>query len=162
MATASRKLIDALRATASRVQTGVRYEWGHMAHCNCGHLIQTVTEQDGAEVAKVVQHHLLEWTEHARDYCPNSGHAVEDLFRALADIGFGRQDVVNLEKLSDPLVSNHIGRDTHLKRNRREDLVIYLNALADVLEGQMEEPEEVKAGDGAAGQESPAEVVATT
>ena len=141
MAKASQELIDALRETAGRVSTGVRYEWGRMAHCNCGHLIQTVTQRQGAEIAKTVEHHPLEWTEHARDYCPNSGHAVEDLFKALANMGFGREDVIHLENLSDPTVLKHLG-STYLQRNHREDLVRYLYAHAELLENQMDAEEE--------------------
>ena len=43
MARPSRRLIDALRATARRLEDGARYEWGHMGRCNCGHLAQTLT-----------------------------------------------------------------------------------------------------------------------
>jgi len=134
MAKASINLVNALRETAIRVSTGVRYEWGHMAHCNCGHLVQTITQMSGKEVSCTIKHSLDEWTEHANDICNLSGHPVEDLFTALYQAGFENQDIIHLERLSDRRVLNKIGFGTYLKKNNREDFVIYLSTMADLME----------------------------
>lgn len=134
MAKPSVELISALRETADRVESGARYEWGHMAHCNCGHLIQTVTQQTGIEVARKVNDHLLEWTEHAQVRCSHTGHPLEEMFEALEKVGFTREDVIHLENLSDRQVLCHLGERVHLNRNQRDDVVRYLRAMAELLE----------------------------
>ena len=63
-------LIQALQETADRLDSGARYEWGHMGRCNCGHLVQTVTSLTDLEIVDRVSGQLDEWTEHARAYCP--------------------------------------------------------------------------------------------
>ncbi len=134
MPTPSLKLISALRATADRVEAGARYEWGHMAHCNCGHLAQTVSNQTGEQISKVVKHALSEWTEHASDICDVSGNPVEELLDVLQQVGFSREDVMHLEWLSDKRVLRKVGQGIYLKRNDRNDLITYLRAMADMLE----------------------------
>ena len=134
MPTPSLKLIKALRTTADRVEAGARYEWGHMAHCNCGHLAQTVSNQTGAQISKVVKHALSEWTEHATDICDVSGNPVEELLDVLREIGFTREDVMHLEWLSDKRVLRKIGLGIYLQRNDRNDLITYLRTMADMLE----------------------------
>lgn len=134
MAKASINLVNALRKTANRVSSGARYEWGHMAHCNCGHLVQTITEMSGKEVACTIKHSLDEWTEHANEICDLSGHPVEHLFTALHRAGFENQDIINLEKLSDKRVLDKIGEGTYLRKNKREDLITYLSTMADLME----------------------------
>ena len=137
MAKASTNLVNALRETANRVSTGVRYEWGHMAHCNCGHLVQTITEMSGQEVASTIKHSLDEWTEHANDICDLSGHPVEHLFTALYQAGFDNTDIIHLEKLSDERVLNKIGTGTFLRKNKREDFITYLSTMADLMEEEL-------------------------
>jgi hypothetical protein len=127
-------LIEALKDAAKQLGEGANYEWGHMARCNCGHLIQSLTGLDEFSVSKAVDHTLDEWTEHAKTYCPDSGRTVDEVFELLEKVGFCRQDVIHLENLSDPRVLKHIGNNVHLRRNKRDDLMRYLLALAEVLE----------------------------
>lgn len=134
MAIPSQKLISALRTTAARVEAGARYEWGHMAHCNCGHLVQTITEKTGAELSQDVNHTLDEWTEHARDICALTGESVEGMFNALLKYGFNRQDVQHLEWLSDKRVLRRVGEGVYLERNKRDHLILYLRTMAEMLE----------------------------
>jgi hypothetical protein len=129
------RLITALRETAQRLEQGARYEWGHMARCNCGHLVQTLTGMSDAEIARSVNFQLDEWSEYANDYCEGSQHQVEDLFVILQDVGFSRADVIHLENLSDKQVLNRLGEEgRYLRRNCRGDVTLYLNTLADMLE----------------------------
>jgi len=138
MAKASLELMTALRVTANRVASDVRYEWGHMAHCNCGHLVQTITEMSGQEISCSIKHSLDEWTEHASDICPANG-SVAELFNALHRTGFTNEDIINLEKLSDRRVLSKIGSSTYLRKNDRGDLVTYLNTMADLMEEDLAE-----------------------
>ncbi|MEM0968704.1 MAG: hypothetical protein AAGJ31_05090 [Verrucomicrobiota bacterium] len=134
MANGNPELINALRVTAERLAEGARYEWGHMGRCNCGHLVQTVTDLSDVEIATSIDYELDEWTEHARDYCEGTGGKVDDFFEALREVGFAHEDVIHLENLSDRRVLDRLGKGTHLRRNHRPDVVLYLDSLADLLE----------------------------
>lgn len=126
------ELVSALRDTAARLQDGARYEWGHMGRCNCGHLVQTLTQLSDREIVAAVEHELEEWTEHARDYCEGSGQPVEQLFEHLAAFGFGTEDVIHLENLSDQRVRARLG-GRYLRRNQVEDVTLYMQTLAEIL-----------------------------
>lgn len=140
MAKSNPQLIEALRETANRLSNGAKYEWGHMGRCNCGHLVQTVTEMSDVEIARSVQFELDEWTEYAQEFCDGSGEHVEDLFLTLQNMGFGYQDVIYLENLSDKRVLSRIGTERgktapqFLQRNNVSDVMLYMQTLADVLE----------------------------
>src|SRR3954471_1633378 len=108
MAESKPELICALQTTARRLAEGAKYEWGHMGRCNCGHLLQTITGMSDYEIVKSIDFQLDEWTEHAQDYCERTGHKVEELFTTLAQVGFGRGDVIHLENLSDTRVLDYL------------------------------------------------------
>lgn len=127
-------LIDALRTTADRLASGAKYEWGHMGRCNCGHLVQTLTQKSDYEIVESIDFAMAEWSEHAQDYCENTGHKVDNLFLTLQQIGFGYLDVIHLENLSDQQVLRRLGEHTYLRRNCREDAVRYMRTLAEMLE----------------------------
>ena len=127
-------LISALRETANRLSAGARYEWGHMGRCNCGHLVQTLTNLTDIEIAQSVDYQLDEWTEHAKDYCDGSGTKVQDLFDTLSKYGLSPDDMRHLEHLSDRRILSHINRRDTLQKNAPDDVSLYLNTMADVLE----------------------------
>lgn len=133
MATPNPDLIQALRATADRLQGGARYEWGHMGRCNCGHLVQSLTGMTDGDLVASIDYQMDEWTEHAQDRCQRTGSKVDDLFRLLAHKGLSREDLIHLENLSDRDVLSRLG-GLHLRRNRREDAVTYMQAMAELLE----------------------------
>ena len=138
MAQSTPALIEALRETANRLTGEVRYEWGHMGRCNCGHLVQTVTGLTDYQIVESIDFQLDEWTEHAKDYCEGTGHKIDDLFHALHDIGFTHEDVAHLEYLSDRRVLRRLAPDRpHLERNRPEDVTLYMRTLAKVLEEEI-------------------------
>lgn len=135
MAKPNPELIHSLIETVERLKDGARYEWGHMGRCNCGHLIQTVTDMSDYEIVRSIDFELDEWTEHAKLYCDGSGHKVDDIFHLLENIGFEYKDVVNLEYLSDPDVINALPVDRkYLQKNNVDDVILYMETLVDVLE----------------------------
>lgn len=138
MAKSNKELISALKQTAENLANGKRYEWGHMGRCNAGHLVQTVTSMSDREIVKSIDFQLNEWSELAKDYCDADGHKVDDLFLTLKEIGFGHDDVVKLEYLSDSNVLSRLPQEKRkLKRNNREDVVTYMNEMADMLEEEL-------------------------
>jgi hypothetical protein len=130
----SPELITALRKTADKLAGGARYEWGHMGRCNCGHLVQTLTDMTDIEIAQSVDYQLDEWTEHAKDYCAGSGAKVQDLFDTLQKFGLSPADMRHLEHLSDKRIVNRIGRKDTLRKNLVEDVTLYMTTMADILE----------------------------
>ena len=136
MAKSNPLLINALRETADRLTTGVKYEWGHMGRCNCGHLVQTITKMTDLEIVKSVDHELNEWTEHAREYCDTTQSKAQILFDQLREIGFDYEDVIKLEYLSDKKVLNRLGSEgpLYLSNNNVEDVILYMETMAEILE----------------------------
>ena len=138
MAQSNPELVCALRATAKRLSDGAKYEWGHMGRCNCGHLIQTLTDMSDYEIVKSVDFQLGEWTEHAKDYCEGTGHKVDDIFLTLQKVGFSYEDVIHLENLSDKRILNRLQNgQRYLLRNKVDDVTLYMNTMADVLEEEL-------------------------
>lgn len=106
-----------------------------MGRCNCGHLVQTLTDLTDRQIAQSANHMLDEWSEHAKSYCTESGSDVDELFQALAEVGFSHQDVMALEYLSDPRVLAALRPERRkLRRNYAPDVSLYMRTLADVLE----------------------------
>lgn len=128
------EVIQALRSTAKRIRQGAHYEWGHAGSCNCGHLAQTVTELSRAEIYRMVNG---EWSEHLNDYCPITGHSLDDVASQMIRFGFEPGELASLERLSDPRVLARIPDRRHLRRNDAKDVVSYLEAWADLVETRM-------------------------
>ncbi|WP_026210708.1 hypothetical protein [Flexithrix dorotheae] len=127
-------LISALKETASRLEKGANYEWGHMGRCNCGHLVQTITDMSDKEIVESIDFQMDEWTEHANDYCNNTGSKVDEIFNQLNEIGFNYEDIVKLEYLSDKSILEKVGENTYLRHNCVDDVVLYMNTMAEMLE----------------------------
>jgi hypothetical protein len=136
MATSSLKIITALRKTASQLENGNRYEWGHMGSCNCGNLAQTITSFSRAEIQKYALQKRGDWSEQLIDYCPTSGYPMDLIIEKMIDFGFTRDDLRHLEWLSDTAILSKIGV-TFLNRNIKSDTILYLKNWANLLEDQL-------------------------
>jgi hypothetical protein len=136
MAYANTRLIRALRVTAARLRDGAPYQWGHHGMCNCGHLTQTITGRDRREIHEAALARGGEWRDRERDYCPTSGLAIDHIVRELLAYGLSTSDLADLEYLDDERVLRRVP-DRELRRNRREDVIAYLDAWADLLEEQL-------------------------
>lgn len=136
MAKASALLITALRATAARIEAGAAYQWGHHGQCNCGHLAQTLCRvAPGALHVWAMDAECGDWEMLANDYCPTSGHRIDDVTAGLIAAGLTTADLVHLERLDDEAVLACLdGGKRWLARNVREDAVAYLRAWATLLE----------------------------
>ena len=136
----SLKIIDALRKTAQKLETGSRYEWGHMGRCNCGNLAQTITSFSRAEIQKYALEKRGDWNEQLLDYCPTSGYPMDMIIEKMIDFGFSKQDLRHLEWLSDPEVLAEVARNnaiSHLNRNSKQDTILYLKSWANLLEEKL-------------------------
>ncbi|WP_303311685.1 hypothetical protein [Hymenobacter sp. BT730] len=152
MAQSTLPVIEALRNTALRLQSLAPYQWGHMGSCNCGHLAQTITRLTKGEIhARAMQRHG-DWEQQLTDYCPTSGLPIDQTIDEMLALGFSRQDLTHLERLSDPRIMSAMpwDRRNSLRHNQRDDVVFYLRTWAQLLEEdlmttiQLKLPEVVK------------------
>ena len=131
-------LIDALRTTAQRLRNGAFYAWGHHGACNCGNLLQVVTSLSKEDILQFAHTGTGEWTELSEDYCASTGTPVYLMISKLEAIGLTSTDIHNLEYLEDRKVLDQLpGGFRWLKRNEREDVTLYFETFAGMLEEQL-------------------------
>ena len=129
------QLIDALRTTARNLRTGAAYAWGNHGACNCGNLLQVVCDIPREEVLRYAHTGIGEWTELAADYCGVSGAPVHLMLSKLEAIGLTPSDIHNLEYLDNRAVLECLpGGFRWLQKNVREDVVVYFETFANMLE----------------------------
>ncbi len=136
MAKVSLNIVEALRKTATQLESGHRYEWGHMGSCNCGNLAQTITSFTRAEIQQYALQKRGDWSDQLLDYCPTSGYPMDMIIERMVDFGFSSQDLRHLEWLSDTEVLNQIGV-SFLNRNLKSDTILYLNSWANLIEDKI-------------------------
>lgn len=138
MARQTLPIIDALRATAAKLQASGIYQWGHMGACNCGFLAQEITKLRKDEIHHRAMQRHGDWNEQLNDYCPTSGLPMDDLISELLAFGFDINDLKHLERLSDPKVLRALPPEhRNLARNIKNDVVLYLHTWANRIEAQM-------------------------
>lgn len=131
-------LIGALRETAKRLEEGAHYAWGNHGSCNCGNLLQVITDLSKEEILTYAHTGIGEWTELAEEYCGVTDAPVSLLLKKLQETGLTPTDIHNLEYLEDKTVLNALpGGFRWLKRNQRADVILYFKTYADVLEEQL-------------------------
>jgi hypothetical protein len=135
VAVANLELIRALRETAEKLRNGADYAWGHHGACNCGNLLQVVTRLSKEEIVRYAHMGAGEWTELAEDYCGITSTPVDLLVSELQRLGLTPMDIHNLEYLEDKSVLEKLpGGFRWLKRNVREDVIVYFETFAQILE----------------------------
>jgi hypothetical protein len=138
MATASIELINALRETAKRLRNGAHYAWGHHGACNCGNLLQTVTNLSESEILRHAHTGIGEWTELTQEFCPATNAPLTLVIGRLEEIGLTPTDIHHIEYLTDKEVLNYLPNGFRwLKRNKREDAIAYFEAFANMLEEKL-------------------------
>jgi hypothetical protein len=168
MARASARLISALRRTAVQLQRPETiYRWSRFAHCNCGHLAQTLTGLDPRTIETAASRHAGDWAEQARtlarrpsaqswlltsassddgacepeaiDVCNVTRRTMVEIIASLQAWGLEPVDVECLERLSDYAVRQRLGTSTvDFPHGDRQNVIAYLNAWADLLEERLE------------------------
>ncbi len=168
MARPTARLVVALRETATGLRCpGAVYRWSHFAHCNCGHLAQTVTHLDPKAIQRAASFREGDWGQQARqhafelpDYgdrpaldegawepdnvgaCRVTGTPLDTVLDQMFELGLEPEDVEHLERLSDPEVRQRLGASTiDFLHYERDNVVRYLEAWAELLEEQLPENE---------------------
>jgi len=138
MAYANTKLIEALRTTAASLRNGAHYAWGNHGACNCGNLLQAITPLTKGEILRYAHSGTGEWTELAEEYCGATNAPVSLLIDKLERIGLTPTDIHNIEYLEDKEVLKALpGGFRWLKKNVREDVIIYFETFASLLEERL-------------------------
>jgi hypothetical protein len=158
-------LVGALRETAAHLEReDTVYRWSQLAHCNCGHLTQTITGLSPGAIHEAAAKHRGDWAEQARtvaerplpempDYgsrpaidegawapedlgiCPVAELGMSQIFAELSAWGLDAADVGALERLDDPEVRRRLGTHTvDFLPSDRRNVVAYLRAWAGLLE----------------------------
>jgi hypothetical protein len=131
-------LINALRETANRLRNGAHYAWGNHGSCNCGNLTQVVTKLSKEEILQYAHTGIGEWTELAEDYCGVTDAPAGLLITKLQQVGLTPSDIHNLEYLEDKKVLERLpGGFRWLQRNVREDVIVYFETFANILEERL-------------------------
>ena len=131
----SATLSEALRVTIARLEAGADYQWGHFGACNCGHLAQTVTQRSRAELHEAAVQRARDWGDAAVEYCATSGYPIDHILSEMLALGLTLDDIRHLEQLSDRRILRRLPVERRfLRRNRREDLLLYLSAWVDMLD----------------------------
>jgi hypothetical protein len=138
MAKASLDIIDALRRTAKKLAKGTAYMWGHMGSCNCGNLAQEVTKLSKEQIHAYAMQEHGDWNEQLNDYCETSQMPMDLLIHELLMAGFSTIDLQNLEKLADNDILMRLPIEKrYLRHNYRDDVIVYLNEWANMLEDEL-------------------------
>jgi hypothetical protein len=128
-------VIEVLRSTARELSRCTDYQWGHMGSCNCGYLAQQVTHLNKNQIHSYAMQRYGDWNEQLNDYCPTSGLPMDALISEMLNFGFDRDELKNLERLSDKRIVSSLPPDQRdLRHNVKGDVIKYLNAWAELLE----------------------------
>jgi len=138
MARADIELIEALRQAAANLRKGAHYAWGHHGSCNCGHILQVITKLSKEEILRHAQTVRGEWSEISEEYCGVTNAPAYLLVSKLEKLGLTPTDIQNLEYLEDRTVLEQLpGGFRWLSRNIKEDVIIYFETMAEMLEEEL-------------------------
>ena len=139
MAYPNLKLVEALRQAALNLRNGADYAWGHHGSCNCGHILQVTTHLNKQEILRHAQSIHGEWSEISEEYCGITDAPAYMLVSKLEKLGLTPTDIHNLEYLEDRKVLEYLpGGFRWLRKNVREDVVLYFESFADLLTKELE------------------------
>ncbi len=146
MAKLSLEIVSALRKTALKIQNSSNYEWGHMGACNCGNLAQVITQKSKREIHQHAMSNIVagDWNDMLNDYCSTSNQPFDDIVSDMIQFGFTAEELIQLEKLSNPEVLVKLPQGVYLRHNVKEDVVIYMYLWADLLEEKIQEIHKLK------------------
>ena len=135
MAYPTEELIIGLRKAAEQLRSGSHYAWGNHGACNCGHLVQMITGLSEKEILRYAHTGIGEWTELGTEYCTITQAPLNLIITKLQEVGLNTTDIHHIEYLSDKeVLSNLPGGFRWLQRNKREDVISYFEAFAEILE----------------------------
>ncbi|MFC3414709.1 hypothetical protein [Algoriphagus hitonicola] len=140
------ELIAAIERTAKKLKDGATYQWGHMGACNCGNLAQELTYLSKAEIHRYAMERSGDWNDQLLEFCPSSGYPIDLIIEKMLDFGLSLEDLGHLERLSSPQVLQAIPfeRRNSLSKNRKEDVILYLQTWAKLLRNRWASEQQIE------------------
>lgn len=138
MAVITLHLIESFRKTITKLKKNAPYQWGHMGACNCGNLAQELTQLSKAEIHQFAMQKSGDWNDQLIDYCPTSGYPMDLMISKMIEAGLTIDELRHLETLSHPRILQHIPFEKRisLQKNRKDDVILYMETWADLLENE--------------------------
>ena len=100
--------------------------------------MQVVTRLNKKEILEYAQTVYGEWTEIAEEYCGVTNASAYLLVSKLEKLGLTPTDIHHLEYLEDRTVLENLPDGFRwLKRNVREDVIVYFETMAEMLEDEL-------------------------
>lgn len=100
--------------------------------------MQVVTDLSKEEILRYADSGIGELTELAEEYCGVTNAPFALLIKKLSDIGLTPSDIHNLEYLDNKKVLQQLpGGFRWLKKNVREDVALYFETFANMLEEEL-------------------------
>jgi len=131
------------------------YEWNDRTRCNCGIVARLVTQTSPAELRNLLPPIYANgvfcptWEAMTETYCPDTGLAQNEAFRALLNAGLRREDFPHLEHLSHSRIVARMEPYRHTKGavccSRKSDVIAYLRGWATGIEEFHDRKREAKA-----------------
>ncbi len=141
MAKASWNLISAIFRTAEKLEKGAPYQWGHMGQCNCGNLAQELTTYTSEQIHNyALESRNGDWEEQVSAFCNNGSMHMDLVISSMLEAGLTREDLMNLERLSDKQILARIPAEirSKIRHNERAHVVAYLRSWGEMLTEQIE------------------------
>ena len=90
-----------------------------------------------AEIHQLAVQSEGEWMDHAAAYCETSCMPVDGLIQTMLSFGLTIDELADLERLASPIVLRWLPANrTHLDYRRREDVILYFETWASVIEAE--------------------------
>lgn len=138
------KLVPALKLVINSLEKDIiKYDWSNHCMCNCGLVIQSILNTDKKTVEELfayVEDNGNTWKDSVQVYCNASGLPTHVIFQLLYNKGFGPEDIVHLEYLSNPAILEIAKIDKTIKSYYaiKSNLILYLRAWLKILDGNNE------------------------
>lgn len=143
--------IEALRKTVYNLENDIlHYQWDNFETCNCGVVAKTLLNDEGIGKngyfdSEIRNKNLTPFCEYA--FCITSNMPLPKVFQLLKDAGFTIKELIELENLSNPKISNIIGGKLYpheakdllvsYYRDQKLYLIAYLRAWIAILETEL-------------------------
>ena len=73
----SENLIYAIKKAAKKIRSNSPYSWGHLGSCNCGQLVQSLTNLNKDDTGKKIDKRARKFLKKSNlDYAHGTGHGV--------------------------------------------------------------------------------------
>lgn len=145
-------LIKSLKTAISALEKGiVMYDWHTQSSCNCGVVVQALTDSDTKTVnilfdkarmciPNVNKNNFLTWREVAQQNCSVTGKPLHEVFELLVSYGLKMEDIVHLEYMNNKAIIEVSGIDILDKDyyTKKSNLISYLKAWVKILENKID------------------------